>query len=140
MLWGLVAAVTVAALCVVAWRIAKRPVYEASTSIRLVRVLDATGPGAAEATRLLNESKLAELRTMLARSVDEHRTSAAAQYNLGVACEADGDLVEAREHYSEALRLDPKHQDALKALDWCREALESLSTRGEGGEEKVRRR
>lgn len=117
MLWKLII-VAVLCLCVYAWRFSGRTTYGASASIRITRGLDAAGPDTSEAERLLSQSRFAELRTIVERSVAEYPQSAAAHYNLGVACEAENDLVTAKEHYAEALRHDPNHEKAKEALAW----------------------
>jgi predicted Zn-dependent protease len=83
-----------------------------------MRSLDETGPHASDAKQLMSQRQFVELRSILGRSVVEFPTSAAAYYNLGVACEAEGDEGAAREHYAEALRHDARHEKAKEALEW----------------------
>ena len=117
MLWKLTV-FAVLCLCLCAWWYFKQPIYQAPASISIVRRLDAAGPHNQEAERLLSQSRFAELRTILERSIAEYPTSPAAHYNLGVACEAENDLIAAKEQYAEALRHDPSHEKATEALAW----------------------
>jgi chemotaxis protein methyltransferase WspC len=70
-------------------------------------------PDLAEAMRLADEGRLAEVAAICHASLKQSGASAAAFYLLGLVSDAAGREDEATTHYRKALYLNPQHQDAL---------------------------
>jgi len=69
-----------------------------------------------QALGLANAGKSGEARRALQELLARHPDYAAGHNDLGVLCQQDGDLVQARRHHEEALRLEPGNLNFQKNL------------------------
>jgi hypothetical protein len=76
--------------------------------VREVLILDEQAPAFADAAPLIEGERFGDARKVWDGLAARHAKSAPFHYNLGVICEAQGDIPSASEHYREAARLDPK--------------------------------
>ena len=91
--------------------------------------------GLDQASRLADEGRLPEAAELCEAHLRSQPTSVRARYLLGLVRDAAGELAAAREHYRQALYLDPNHHEALAHL-----ALVTAKLGDEAGARQLRER
>lgn len=82
--------------------------------------LDERAPAFAEAAEMIRADRLGEARSFWEARLPQNRGSAALQYDLGVLCEALGDVNAAHAYYSSAARVAPQESRYRSALEQFR--------------------
>ncbi|MEO8380469.1 MAG: hypothetical protein ABI779_12460 [Acidobacteriota bacterium] len=78
--------------------------------VREIIPLDGSAPAFEEGLALIESGRLKEARAYWESSVPKNAASAALRFNLAAVCEALGDRVSARKHYTAARTLAPKEE------------------------------